>query len=343
MTVSTPSRNIRSRSSRILLNAQTINRWLTILSISLAGCALVGKLLGQLYFFELFSHFAIQYEWLSYGFLAFWLIYRRSFRNAVEPLTGFVPIGLLLITAYVSHTTWTPGDYSDPIPAPQGDVRVLHANVLYSREEYRTTVAMVTRQNPDLYVLQEMTPDPIRFVTSQLRTEYPYWFACRSKQQVWTLVGSRTRFRVEKALALQQHIISLTTQIRGKKMALVTVHPHTPVIPSWFRERNTQLTRAAHETRTGSRPTVLIGDFNISPFSPIYKTIFQAENSTAEKGALVAARTKKTQPTWPRFFPPMMIPIDHAFVNAGFKPQLFRTLYQPGSDHRAIVVDLTFN
>lgn len=259
----------------------------------------------------------------------------------MKPLAGILPVSLLLITAYINQTDWIPGDYNEPIPAPQGDVRVLHANVLYSREEYNSTVAMVKQQNPDLYVLQEMTPDPIRFVTSQLRKEYPYWFACRSKQQVWTLVGSRTAFRVEKALALDQHIISMVTRIRGRNMTLVTVHPHTPVIPSWFRERNAQLTRVAHETQTNTRPTVLIGDFNISPFSPLYKTIFQSEKHS--KGELVAARNKKTQPTWPRFCPPMMIPIDHAFVNAGFKPQLFRTLDQTGSDHRAIVVDLTFN
>lgn len=341
MTVSTPSSNIRSRSSKAVHNAQVVNRWLTILSIGLFGCSFLGYVLGHYYFFELFSHFAIQYQWLSYGFLGLWLLYRRIYRKEVKPLAGILPVSLLLITAYINQTDWIPGDYNEPIPAPQGDVRVLHANVLYSREEYNSTVAMVKQQNPDLYVLQEMTPDPIRFVTSQLRKEYPYWFACRSKQQVWTLVGSRTAFRVEKALALDQHIISMVTRIRGRNMTLVTVHPHTPVIPSWFRERNAQLTRVAHETQTNTRPTVLIGDFNISPFSPLYKTIFQSEKHS--KGELVAARNKKTQPTWPRFCPPMMIPIDHAFVNAGFKPQLFRTLDQTGSDHRAIVVDLTFN
>jgi endonuclease/exonuclease/phosphatase (EEP) superfamily protein YafD len=343
MLASTSSATYRARLPQKLVNAYWLNRWLAVLSIGLFACSLVGRLLGRFYFFELFSHFTIQYQWLSYGFIGLWLLYWLIYRKEVKPALPLLAIASLISTAYLNQTSWIPGDYDSVIPSAKGDVRVVHANVLYSRSEYATTVAMLKQQRSDLYVLQEMTPDKIRLVTAQVAAEFPYWFASRSKQQVWTLVGSRTAFQIDLRLVRKLHIISLTTQVRGRAVALVTVHPHTPLIPSWFRERNAQLAYAAHKTRYNARPTILIGDFNISPFSPIYEELFKPDGGrmkTGQKGMLIAARQTKTQPTWPSFLPPMMIPIDHAFVNSGFTLLSFRTLYQDGSDHRAIVVDL---
>ncbi|QIP13366.1 endonuclease/exonuclease/phosphatase family protein [Spirosoma aureum] len=345
MLASTSSAAYRSRLPKKQINAHWLNRWLAVLSIGLFTCSLAGRFLGRFYFFELFSHFTIQYQWLSYGFIGLWFLYWLIYWKEVKPALSVLAIVSLIGTAYLNQTPWIPGDYDSVIPSPKGDVRVVHANVLYAREEYATTVAMLKQKRSDLYVLQEMTPDKIRFVTAQVAAEFPYWFACPSKQQVWTLVGSRTAFQIDLPLARKLHIISLTTQVRGRAIELVTVHPHTPVIPSWFRERNAQLAYAAHKTRYNARPTILIGDFNISPFSPIYEELFKPDEGrmkTGQKGVLVAARQIKTQPTWPSFLPPMMIPIDHAFVNGGFTPLSFRTLDQEGSDHRAIVVDLKF-
>ncbi|GAB3886658.1 hypothetical protein GCM10028825_16280 [Spirosoma agri] len=274
-----------------------------------------------------------------------WVVYWLLYRNVAKGMLPLLSVVLLLGTVYLNRTAWIPGDYDTPIPAPSGAIRVLHANVLYSREEYATTVAMLKKHQSDLYVLQEMTPGTIRLVTAQVRTEFPYWVACPSKQQVWTLVGSRTPFRIDQALARQRHIIALETAVRGQQLSVITVHPHTPVVPSWFTERNEQLAYAARKTRFNALPTILIGDFNITPFSPIYKDLFQPVAPTTSLQAdkqwpLTAARQTRTQPTWPRSFPAMMIPIDHAFINKGFTTQSFRTLDQPGSDHRALVVDL---
>lgn len=342
MIASRSSAPLPHRFSRSPAKPNHLSRWLAILSIGLVGCSLIGHVLGSFYFFELFSHFSIQYLWLSYILLGLWLLFGFAYWKAIPKFLPSLSVLLLVSTAYLNTTPWVAGDFPEDLPILRGDLRVLHANVLYSRNEYATTVAMLHRYQSDLYVLQEMTPQTIRLVTSQVRGDFPYWFACRSKQQVWTLVGSRTPFRVDQKLARNQHIISLTTTVHGRPVSFVTVHPHTPIIPAWFRERNKQLTEAARITRQNKRPTVLIGDFNISPFSPVYQTIFQPSAATGKSGILTAARQTKTQPTWPRFLPFMMIPIDHAFVNSGFKPLSFRTLTQPGSDHRALVVDLLF-
>jgi endonuclease/exonuclease/phosphatase (EEP) superfamily protein YafD len=271
--------------------------------------------------------------------MALGIVYRLVYPRQAQLRLYNVAFLLLIMIGSYNIPFWVGEDNSRTSIKPLSDVRVLHANVLYMRDEYETTLQLIRKQKPNLYVLQEMTPQTIRLVTSQLRNDYPYWFACWAKALVWVLVGSKTPFQADRSLAKKWRIISIATNVNGHPVSLVTVHPRTPVLPSWFNERNTQLTLAANKTRSNQSPTVLLGDFNISVFSPVFKDIF---SNTENKPALIAARPKNTQPTWPRFFPPMMIPIDHAFVNTGFRPVLFCTLEQPGSDHKAIVVDLRF-
>ncbi|GAB3509266.1 hypothetical protein GCM10027341_46060 [Spirosoma knui] len=299
----------------------------------------MGRILGRFYFFELFSHFQIQYVWLAYALMMLQLLYRPVYTRRFESGLVLIPFALLGAVLYFNDSRWAPGEQNVIATNSPSDVRVFHANVLYTRDTYDTTIALIRQQRPDLYVLQEMTPQSIRQVTATLRHEFPYWFACWSKGPCWVLAGSRTPIRVDQALAKKWRIISLETQVQGREVALLTVHPRTPVLPSWFRERNAQLRYAADATRQKSMPTVLIGDFNISVFSPVYQDVFE---SPTQPVTLQSARKVRTQPTWPQFFPPMMIPIDHAFVNVGFYPQVLRTLNNPGSDHKALVVDLRF-
>ena len=312
--------------------------------------------LGRFYPFELFTHFRVQYHYLGWALLVIWVGYRLGQRRKLHW------INLLLFFHFVLNglgggyalNKWSVGELPIPFSERFSHIRVFHANVLYTRADYVAPVALIRQTKPDLYVLQEMTPASIRHVTGHLKTDFPYWFACWSKGPCWILVGSRTPLVVDKQLVTQKRIIVATTRvqtssmIRSQLMRLVTVHPRTPVLPSWFAERNDQLAIAAHKTRYNPLPTLLIGDFNISIFSPIYERIFDRFKITPDgtpRGKLRVldpCRRDYTQPTWPRFLPPMMIPIDHAFVNNGLRPVRFQTLDLPQSDHRAVVADVNF-
>ena len=306
--------------------------------------------LGRFYPFELFTHFQVQYNYIGWALLVSWVGYRLGRQRKLHWLN------LLLFYHFVLNgvgggyalSHWRSGEPAVSVIKNYADIRVFHANVLYTRTDYIAPITLIQQQKPDLYVLQEMTPASIRHVTGHLKTEYPYWFACWSKGPCWILVGSRTPFRVDEPLARQKRIIALSSRVRGRAMALVTVHPRTPILPSWFAERNEQLAVAAHKTRYNPLPTLLIGDFNVSIFSPIYNRVFDRfkitpdGTRTGKIWALDPCRRDFTQPTWPRFFPPLMIPIDHAFVNNGFRPVRFHTLDLPQSDHRAVVADVNF-
>jgi endonuclease/exonuclease/phosphatase (EEP) superfamily protein YafD len=322
------------------LGPDRLNRWFNWLTIGLLTCWLLGFLLGRYYFFELFSHFYMQYKWLAIGLVFLSAIPQFFYGNQFTQSSLRIWI-LMLVYLIPLSPHWLSGDLSTLLQAPLGDARIVHANVLFTRDEYKTTVDLIHNQGADLYVLQEMQPHTIRLVTTKLGQEFPHWFACWSKGPCWTLVGSKTPIRVDRKLAKTRRIINLTTEIRGKTLSLVTVHPRTPVLPPWFNERNEQLTEAAWITRHNAFPTVLVGDFNITMFSPIYKDIFTDSPADIRNNQLLqAGRRTMTQPTWPSFLPFPLLPLDHVFGNTLCKPIFMWTLDQPGSDHRAIVTDL---
>ncbi len=296
------------------------------------ACLALATILGQLagahfFFFELLSHFSVQYAVVGVG-LTCWLVWRKQWGWAVMAL-ACVGWHLALILPWLLA--------EKPALANQkSDLRVLHANVLFTRTDLSKTILFVQQQRADVVVLQEVTVDHIPPVWAALRGEFPYRDTIRSKGPCHMLVLSRTSFVADSAARLLK-VIHLSTTVRSHSFDLFTVHPRTPVWYPWFRERNKQLAFVAAGLIRTKGPAVLTGDFNITLFSPIYRSLFD------EKTAITACRRGfGLQPTWPRFLPPAYLPIDHAFVNSGFVTTQFTTLAQPGSDHKAVLVDLQF-
>ncbi|KAB7727971.1 hypothetical protein F5984_19645 [Rudanella paleaurantiibacter] len=306
-------------------------RLLPLFTLFLVLAPVLGRVFGSSFFlFELFSHFSVQYAGLAGLLLAFWI-------GRGRPHMAFWAGVALLLNAYWSATLFR-------LNAPrtgQTDLRVFHANVLYTRSDYQPIIDTIRRLRPDFFVLHEMTPAGVRAV-AELRRDYPYQDSVWAKGPCYILVGSRTPFQTDSSARRQHRVIALTSTVRGRVVSLSTVHPRTPLLPGWFAHRNSQLQFVADQLANATNPSLLIGDFNISPLSPIYARFFA--DRAGVLGPLKACRDGYGwTPTWPRYLPLMFIPIDHAFVNGGFRTNHFRTLTLPGSDHRAICIDLSLS
>jgi endonuclease/exonuclease/phosphatase (EEP) superfamily protein YafD len=123
--------------------------------------------------------------------------------------------------------------------------------------------------------------------------------------------------------------------VGGAAVSIVATHPKNPLSPHGFALRNDQLEAVADLARGRTRPLVLIGDLNVTMWSPWYRRLCD------ETGLVSARRGFGVLASWPTFLPSIMrLPIDHCLVSEGVVVADCRLGPEFGSDHRPLIVDL---
>jgi endonuclease/exonuclease/phosphatase (EEP) superfamily protein YafD len=127
---------------------------------------------------------------------------------------------------------------------------------------------------------------------------------------------------------------AIDAQVGGGAWRFVAAHLVPPMSAALARQRNVQLVQLSEYVQEIDQPVVLAGDFNLTPFSPIF-TEFAAESELTS-----ALRGFGPGMTWPSFFPLLGIPIDQVFVSEEFAVADYFRAGDIGSDHFPIIVDM---
>lgn len=117
------------------------------------------------------------------------------------------------------------------------------------------------------------------------------------------------------------------------------VHLANPIdTPPPWRERRRQVSALEELVRTSPGPTLLLGDLNATSIWPAYRRLTRhLEDGVAEWAESNGGRAR---PTWGyKPWVPAMLRIDHALMR-NLKVHDSFTVRVPGSDHRALVVDV---
>ncbi|MCI5133171.1 MAG: hypothetical protein D3904_17065, partial [Candidatus Electrothrix sp. EH2] len=124
-------------------------------------------------------------------------------------------------------------------------------------------------------------------------------------------------------------------RIQQRDVRLLATHPMPPIGPELSRLRNQQLNRLPQYVDT-SLPVLLLGDLNISPWSPHFSRLLQR---TRLRNSM---RGFGVQATWPSANPLFGIPLDHV-LHSDHIVILNRTVGpDAGSDHLPVIVDCAF-
>lgn len=126
--------------------------------------------------------------------------------------------------------------------------------------------------------------------------------------------------------------------VRGHDVRLQLAHPMPPLpgqVGVWRRELGELRDYAA----AGDEPTILAGDFNASQDHAAFRRIL---DTGLRDGSRLDGDART--PSWPsRTTPALGAQIDHVLVSADFSANKATFLDLSGSDHRALVVDLTLH
>ncbi len=301
-----------------------------LLTLSLLGATLLGSMARFLWLGDLAVHFPVQYAGLALIALVLFLVARRP---------AWAALALAVAAANVMNAAPAMSSRPPPalkVPSDPVRVRVASINVLYSNREYQRVAEFIHRERPDAVVLVEMNA-AWRGGLAAVEREYPYRYQTVGTSGRGVDLWSRLPFKDVGVLPIesrQEPAIQATLLAQGRPMRLFAVHTTWPMAPASEHRRNKQLALLAPLTRATAVPLVVVGDFNLTPFSPYFRQLLRDGHLRS------AAEGFGWQPTWPSFLPPAGIQIDHAFVSPAVSVQGFHRGMYDGSDHRPIVVDV---
>ena len=125
-----------------------------------------------------------------------------------------------------------------------------------------------------------------------------------------------------------------TIERGGERISLYAVHLHPPVSIEWANWREMELAGLAEYLEEGPEPRVVVGDLNLTPFSPVFGDFL------ARTGLDDARRAQGIHVTWPTYPLPVWIPIDHCLADAALPIISVHRGPDVGSDHYPLEVTI---
>lgn len=274
---------------------------------------------------EVWSHFRLQY--LAGSFLL--LIVFALRRNPVYAI-------LLLVATAINLSFVVPWYFNAEAISDGTRLKLLHANVHSTNEEYGRLLELIEAEQPDVVFLQEISPAWLG-ATRGLQKDFPFIYAEPREGNFGIAMFSRLPLdsvtHVDSPPWNYPTIVATMT-VNGELLTLISTHPTNPITRSFYEARNEQLKSVADIANKAQGAVVLSGDLNTSLWGRHYRLL---EEST---GLRNARRGLGVLPTWPTFMPFAMIPIDHALVSEQIGVVEIRTGPRIGSDHLPLIITI---
>ncbi|OLZ63668.1 hypothetical protein AV521_38440 [Streptomyces sp. IMTB 2501] len=249
--------------------------------------------------------------------------------------------GLVCGVAVLGLLAWYLEPYgrtAEPDGPPLATLRVLTSNVEFGHG----TPALVPRirgLRPDIVFVEECEYTCQATLETDFATAYPYRQAVRAAGSHGSLILSRHPLRPTAGVAGTMGMPGAVADVRGHAVRLQLAHPMPPLpdqVGLWRRELGRLRAFAAAGPRT---PTILAGDFNATQDHAAFRRILDTGLTDA---ARLAGHDRAA--SWPaRTASVIGTQIDHVLLSADFTATGARFLRVSGSDHRALVVDVTLH
>jgi endonuclease/exonuclease/phosphatase (EEP) superfamily protein YafD len=285
-----------------------------------------GHLGAFFWLFEMAAPFQIQY---LFGSLAFGALFAA--------MKQWRWLSAALCCALISGASVIPWYFPAAPTRSQNSphkLRLLLSNVLVSNSRYSALFDLVRDEKPDLVFLQEVSPQWAAAL-ERIRGEYPHGVileggvASLSRQSLLRAGDAGTGDYNGPGAEVQ-------LKLGDRILHIINVHTPAPEGKRGLRFRNEHLDVIAGRMNNLPNPKILVGDLNITMWSPYYREFIERTGliNTREGFGVLS--------TWPNYYQPslLMIPIDHCLVSEDIKVINIRTGARIGSDHLPLIVDL---
>jgi endonuclease/exonuclease/phosphatase (EEP) superfamily protein YafD len=307
-----------------------LDRWLTYGATAALIASLMPLAARYGWVFDLAANFRVQYIVID-ALLALACVLQRK-RIGCLALVACALYSARPVLPYVV----LPIDAVAATPVAQHTVTILSANVLFHNHSAKRLLEIVRDESPDVVLLEEYTAEWAAQV-GELRAAYPHYLEGPQRSPWGIALFSRFDFDAIKRIPVgYAEGIQAVVRTPNGPFTLIGVHLRSPATPSAGAMRNLQLDALATRVSRLTGPFAVVGDFNITPYSPYF------EDWLARTGLTDTRRGRTLSPSWPAQLPILGIPIDHCVVSRGVVIVRHRGLPAFGSDHYPILAELAF-
>lgn len=231
-------------------------------------------------------------------------------------------------------------------------VSLMSYNVYFKNQSPQLAIKLIQEQQPDVLLIQELTPSWHQQLVSRLGNQYPYQIAKPLKGTHG--IGIYSKYRISNVEYLNNSsrlpiAQMVTLHVNGKKVLLTNLHLASPARavehPERFfeyMESNAHLRVAQWEKLVNKlaskklRDQLIIGDANTLPYEPLYRTI---RKSYADLHSKAGQGWGWTFPNTARIpFP--FLRLDYALAKGKIKAHEMNVLEGGSSDHLPIYLQV---
>ena len=167
-------------------------------------------------------------------------------------------------------------------------IKVFYSNILYTNDDYKSLEQKIEQENPDIVILVEFSDDHEKEMKEFFRWKYPYMNRnSRSTMLAWDVVFSKLAIKnatttwIEWKWSRKYSYMQIECEKSDfeceNNFDLYVVHTAAPVSLENFVMRNKQLEQLwlNFKQNKPENPTIVIWDFNLSPWSYYYKQLIK--------------------------------------------------------------------
>ncbi|MDG1510555.1 MAG: endonuclease/exonuclease/phosphatase family protein [Mariniblastus sp.] len=218
-------------------------------------------------------------------------------------------------------------------------LKIMSFNVLVINRNYQAVIDEVAEHDPDVVTIIEYSKKWDAELKG-LQETYPYSISNPRPHGFGVAIFSKyplsdVQERQLPAINIDNPFLSAVVSFDEQTIRLAAVHTYSPTSRARMSFRNQQFTKVAELLGDLDMPTVVVGDFNCTPWSPYLKD-FQAQTGLRD-----SRRGFGNQATWPTQWKIFRIPIDHAFVSPEICVHDRYVGNATGSDHLPIIVEVS--
>tara|TARA_Y100001960_G_C14722829_1_gene853408 strand:- start:214 stop:1140 length:927 start_codon:yes stop_codon:yes gene_type:complete len=301
---------------------------------------IILKFISYLTLFMTLAGFLRSYWW---GFTAF-----GFFRPQYAVLSFLGLIGAFLLSmpflifinaiSFATNMFLLQGWFPRKHEPDAGAIHIASINTWKSNRKRDKLIQYIDKHAPEVLLLMEVTEE-LKESCAKIFDNYPYHLShyVRDGFEIWLLSKHEMHetqifnIGVEEG---QTPLLSCRIMIAGRMYRLLSAHPRPAINRDYARSRIDyfeEFSRIVHKSR---EPVIALGDFNSVPWEPHFKDFLDHTKmrSTME---LTGYRM-----TWPRYFRPMGIPMDHILISRSITPKGLAVGPDVGSDHYPVALQL---